>query len=452
LETLKDKRPAIRFQIGRHYPEEFARFLLGSPPDPWQADFLKSESKRIILNCSRQSGKSTTSALKALHTALYNEGSLVLALGPAERQAKEFLNKVTHYYRQMGYKIPARSDRKLGLELDNGSRIEALPGSEKTIRGFSAVDLLLLDEAARIEDPLYYAVRPMLAVSDGTLIMLSTPYGRQGVFYEEWTHGLGWERYRVTAYDVPRITDEFLSEERATMTEAEFRREYMAEFTETEDALIPLAWLDAARERPVVHTHNVLNAGLDVAGPGENETVLVVRDGPSIVHMQAWDSADPRGNVVAALQPFLRRMQSVNVDAVGMGYYMARHLQDHGIPVQDVNVGLPARRTERYANIRAESYWGLRMRLEAGDLRGLTDGMAVSQLAGINYEHNPRGQIVIESKEHARKRGVKSPDRAEAIMLAFHEAPYSPKGEEFVTSLSPFGAGNPFADSDAPTW
>jgi hypothetical protein len=290
--------------------------------------------------------------------------------------------------------------------------------------------------------------------------MLSTPYGRQGVFYEEWTHGQGWERYRVTANDVPRISAGFLDEERATMTEAEFRREYMVEFTETEDALIPLAWLDEARERPPIHTHNALAAGLDVAGPGEDETVLVVRDGSSIVHMQAWDDPDPRGRVVAALNPFRRRMDVLNVDTVGMGYYMARHLQDQGFPVQDVNVGLPARRTDRYANVKAESYWGLRMRLEAGDLRGLMDDTAISQLAGINYEHNPRGQVIIESKEHARKRGVKSPDRAEGIMLAFHEAPYSPMGEEFAVSESPFEQTSSEYDptdvmlssSDAPTW
>ena len=87
--------------------------------------------------------------------------------------------------------MPADSYRKLGMELINGSRIEALPGTEKTIRGFSGVDLLIVDEAARVADELYYAVRPMLAVSGGRLMMLSTPFGKRGVFYEEWTGGKG---------------------------------------------------------------------------------------------------------------------------------------------------------------------------------------------------------------------------------------------------------------------
>ncbi|MDQ5829410.1 MAG: hypothetical protein M3324_05970, partial [Actinomycetota bacterium] len=99
------------------------------------------------------------------------------------------------------------------LELENGSRIVTLPGSEKTIRGFSGTSLLILDEAARVEDELYFAIRPMLAVSGGAMMMLSTPYGKRGVFYEEWSSGEGWERYEVPAGRCPRISREFLEEE-----------------------------------------------------------------------------------------------------------------------------------------------------------------------------------------------------------------------------------------------
>ncbi len=99
------------------------------------------------------------------------------------------------------------------MQLTNGSRIEALPGTEKTIRGFSGVDLLVLDEAARVDDELYFAVRPMLAISGGALMMLTTPHGKRGVFYEEWTGGAGWERYEVPAAECPRIPEAFLEEE-----------------------------------------------------------------------------------------------------------------------------------------------------------------------------------------------------------------------------------------------
>jgi phage FluMu gp28-like protein len=137
---------------------------------------------------------------------------------------------------------------KLSLELENGSRIVTLPGTEKTIRGFSGVALLLVDEAARVDDELYYAVRPMLAVSGGSLIMLSTPYGKRGVFFEEWTEGGEWERYEVPASQYPRISEEFLEEERRSKPEWYFAQEYGCEFRETEDQIFSHELITAARD------------------------------------------------------------------------------------------------------------------------------------------------------------------------------------------------------------
>jgi Terminase large subunit, T4likevirus-type, N-terminal len=214
----------------------FARSV-GVELDDWQGDLLRSDSDRILLLCSRQSGKSTAAGLIALHRALYHPGSLVLILAPAERQAKENFGKVAQGYRKLGHAVAPDSYRKLGMQLANGSRIEALPGSEKTIRGFSGVDLLVLDEAARVDDSLYHAVRPMLAVSGGALIMLSTPAGRRGVFFEEWTEGVGWERYEVPAEECPRISEAFLEEERRSLPRRIFDQEYRCAFVETEDAV-----------------------------------------------------------------------------------------------------------------------------------------------------------------------------------------------------------------------
>ena len=171
----------------------------------------------------------------ALHTALVAPGSLILILAPAERQAKELFSKVVVSYRTLGHVIPTASYTKLGMELSNGSRIEALPGTEKTVRGFSGVDLLIVDEAARVADELYYAVRPMLAVSGGRLLMLSTPFGKRGVFYEEWSGGSAWERYTVTAPECPRIPSEFLEEERKTLGPWWFAQEYECRFMDTLD-------------------------------------------------------------------------------------------------------------------------------------------------------------------------------------------------------------------------
>ncbi|MFL6033070.1 MAG: terminase large subunit domain-containing protein [Rubrobacteraceae bacterium] len=219
---------------------------LAIEPDSWQEDLLRSASNRVLLNCCRQSGKSTITAIVALHRALYHPGSLILCLAPALRQSQELFSKMALFYRNLGKPISAVGERKLSLELENGSRIVTLPGSEKTTRGFSGTSLLVLDEAARVEDQLYFAVRPMLAVSGGTLMMLSTPYGKRGVFYEEWSDGHGWERYEVPASQCPRISEEFLEEERACLPPFIFRQEYECSFEEIEDQVFSVDLIDRA--------------------------------------------------------------------------------------------------------------------------------------------------------------------------------------------------------------
>lgn len=202
----------------------------GAVPDPWQAQLLRSPSRRSILNCSRQAGKSTSTACLALHTALYAPGALVLLLSRALRQSQELFRKVLSGYRALGRPIAPEAESALQLELETGSRIIALPGNEATIRSYSGVALLVIDEAARVPDDLYRSVRPMLAVSGGRLILLSSPFGKRGFFYEEWTNGgASWQRYEVPATACPRIPADFLEEEKRTLGPW-FDQEYGCQF------------------------------------------------------------------------------------------------------------------------------------------------------------------------------------------------------------------------------
>jgi Terminase large subunit, T4likevirus-type, N-terminal len=122
----------------------------------------------------------------------------------------------------------------------------ALPGTDKTIRGFSGASLLIVDEASRVADELYFAVRPMLAVSGGSLMMLSTPHGKRGVFFEEWTDSRGWERYEVKAEECPRISPKFLEEEREALPSWVYRQEYECSFEETEDLVFTYEMVEQA--------------------------------------------------------------------------------------------------------------------------------------------------------------------------------------------------------------
>jgi hypothetical protein len=223
----------------------FAREL-GIITDDWQQNLLRSLSDRVLLNCCRQSGKSTMSALIALHRSLYRPGSLVLCLAPSLRQSQEFFGKVWGFYRDLGRPVSPQAEGKLSLELENGSRIVTLPGTEKTIRGFSGAALLIVDEAARVDDGLYFAVKPMLAVSGGALIMLSTPNGKRGVFFEEWIGGAGWERFEVPASQCPRISPTFLEEEQRSLPARVYRQEYECSFEETEDSVFSYELVEQA--------------------------------------------------------------------------------------------------------------------------------------------------------------------------------------------------------------
>ncbi len=224
----------------------------GIEPDPWQLGVLRSTSPRILLNCCRQSGKSTTTAGLALHTALYEPESLILLLSPGERQSKELLRKVTAFYEALDRPVPAEAANTLTLELENGSRIVALPGSEATIRGYSGVRLLIVDEASRVPDALYASVRPMLAVSGGRLLALSTPFGKRGWWFEAWEQGASWERVKVTAHDCPRITPQFLEEERRELPASWFKAEYLCEFGDLEGAVFAYEDIQAALSADVL--------------------------------------------------------------------------------------------------------------------------------------------------------------------------------------------------------
>jgi hypothetical protein len=245
---------AIKRQIEREQHDAVLMALrAGVEPDAWQAELLRSDTKQLILNCSRQSGKSTTTSILALHQAIYTPDSLILLLSPSLRQSQELFRKLQHFYGELeSSSLPtAIEESSLRLELSNGSRIVALPGKEATIRGFSGVALLIIDEASRVEDALYQSVRPMLAVSKGRIILLSTPFGKRGFFHQEWTNGIGWQRVKITADQCPRIDPEWLESEKAMIGSWWHRQEYGCEFIETTDSVFNFNDIEKAISKDV---------------------------------------------------------------------------------------------------------------------------------------------------------------------------------------------------------
>ncbi len=225
-------------------PVEFARSV-GIDPDPWQTEVLASDHPRKILCCGRQTGKSTVGGLLAIHKALTQPGATVLVVAPGERQAKLLFSKAASLYKQAGFPLPAHSERRTGLELSNGSVIEALPAVERTTRGYS-VDLLLVDEAAAVQDLDYHGILPALIATQGEQVLLSTPRGKRGFFHELWHGGDDWQRVMVRSDETPRIRPEDLEIFKSAMPLNFFEQEFLCAWLDTEGGLFSYADVEAA--------------------------------------------------------------------------------------------------------------------------------------------------------------------------------------------------------------
>lgn len=216
-------------------------FLIGrkpsDKPDQWQLDALTSRAPRALWVCHRQAGKSTVAALLALHEAIYKPGSTTLVIS-AQRQSNELFRKVLKMYAKFGKPVPATAEKPTSLELENGSRVIALPANPDTNRGFTA-DLVVVDESAHVTDEMYSVILPMVATTGGRILALGTPAGRRGWFFEAWEHGgATWERVLVTAdqcahFDPPT----YLEDMRLALLPREFQQEFYGVFLVPEAAV-----------------------------------------------------------------------------------------------------------------------------------------------------------------------------------------------------------------------
>lgn len=221
-------------------PVTFAR-TCGVSPYGWQTDALRSSAPREAWAVTRQGGKSTCAALLAVHTAIYRPRSTTLLVSPGQRQSGELFAKARHLYRLLGRPAGSTSEAATTMETESGSRIIAVPGGTggATVRAYSA-DLILVDEAAQVDDATFTAVRPMIAATGGRIILLSSPWGRDGFFADAATGVTpGWVVRTVPADGI--LDPTFLANERASMTEADYLREYEVSF----EALTAGIWSEA---------------------------------------------------------------------------------------------------------------------------------------------------------------------------------------------------------------
>jgi len=224
--------------------------VVGAEPDPWQRALLQSDAKRIAVCASRQVGKSQSTAILCAHEVAFGSGSggdppLVIACAPSLRQSTELARKIFEAVRIVEPDVKMQSLTR--LETSRGARCIALPQSEN-VRGLSKVSLAVLDESSRILDFACAAIRPMLSISNGRLILLSTPFGKRGFFWEAWSGAAGvWEKYSARADGCPRISKEYLAGELLALGPFLYSQEFENAWVDSESQLISSDLILAAR-------------------------------------------------------------------------------------------------------------------------------------------------------------------------------------------------------------
>ena len=460
-------------------PVRFVKGLLRHKTWDIQEQILQSVAKNLLtaVKACNASSKTFTAAEATLWwLSRYKDGK-VITTAPTDTQVRKLLWGEIHKAITRGrLEFPSMNQKELSLGPDNYA-IGRSTNEGVRFHGFHGRVLIIFDEAPGIKPEIWDALEGIRAGGKVHVLALGNPIVPSGHFYDIFTNGRGqWKTFSISALDTPNfeginicdyhmekdmkaqcnkkcllaLSDDDLSRAKYPylITRAFAKERYLiwgpkhpffearilGQFPkQSEDALISLADLEDAKNRePRKQKDQAVSIGIDVAGPGESETVVYVRCGPNIIAARAWTKRDPRGDVIAYIKQWEGRIKVINVDSVGIGHYFTEDLKDTDLPVKFINVGVPSGEPEDYANLKALAYWALRERFQSGDVCGLIDELTISQLASIRYGYNKRGILQIESKDEARRRGVKSPDRAEAVMLAFLKT---------VVTSAPVGVG-----------
>jgi hypothetical protein len=392
---------------------------------------------------------------------LSDEDSIVLTIAPTFRQVKTHWNEVTTAIESLPFSVPEVNTTSWKLGPNNYAQGFS---SSKGVnaQGFHGKRVLIIvDEAIGISNDVWDALEGIRSAGDVRVIKLCNPTVPGGPVYDDFTRNRGVPGHTtitISAFDTPnlagltmesllRLPDEeldyapypWLTRRRWVVemyhkwgpTNPRFLSRVLGEFpTQASDAVFHLEWIEAAAVpydpdelRPHLKPGLYIQVGVDVAGPGEDETTACARIGPYVVATAAWVKADPLEDLLqflGALQTRFRGAQIIVVgDTVGIGYHFLRSVARSKYDVRAFVAGGAPVDPTMFKNAKAEAYWQTREWMKAGFVHGVEDEDTQAQLSDVRYRETAKGLIEIEHKDEARARGSSSPDRAEALILSF---------------------------------
>ncbi|GAA0719973.1 hypothetical protein Drose_06265 [Dactylosporangium roseum] len=415
------------------------------------AESVATHKKTAVKSCHNMGKTRVASRIAAWFVDTYGEDNgIVISTAPTYPQVHDLLweeiRDAAMVADARGNKLPGRVLDSDQWKLDNGKLVgrgrKPANNDQHGFQGFHRRHMLVIvDEACGIPRQLWTAVEAITTTDDVHILAIGNPDDPNTEFGDICKPGSGWNVITVSAFDTPNFTGEDIPDSlrplmlspdwvedkrrRWGVTSPRYIAKVLGEFPEiSEDVLIPPRWVEAARNRDLAPgPYSIL--GVDVARYGSDRTVFAHRRGPvaRIIgdHVQQ-DTMTTTGQVIAATQD--NAVDEIRVDGIGVGAGVVDRLAELGYDVVDMQSGASAIDTEHFLNARAEWFWGLRERFEQGDIDlDPEDDELASQLCSLRFKYTSRGQIVIESKDEMKRRGLPSPDRADALMLTATATP-----------------------------
>ena len=467
----------------RERPVHFAANVLGVTPWGKQKQILNAiANKRFVaVRSCNGAGKTFTAAVVILWWLMSYDNAIVITTAPSERQVREILwRELRNLYIPVRDIIGGKLTR---TRLEFSPKRYAYGFSTNTedrFQGFHSDNILVIvDEASGVDEFIYNAISGVTTSRNSKLLLIGNPHGYAGTFYDAFHKDRKqFETIHISAFDLPAFKDQGITEENIkdveypdpitddtdvipagnTVFPAEagtqgninyadsliglsspqwaldlfnrqgpqssvYQTRVLGQFPEeADDTLIPLRDVEAAvkRNSPIPpDTKHVM--GVDVARFGNDKTVIIIRQGPRVIYIDELRKSDIVNTTGAVVTAALRyKVKDIIIDEIGVGAGVLDNLKaDRRFNAQGLNGSNSPSNNEKYLNLRAEVFDGLRQRFADGDISLPNDPELISQLASLTYKYNARGQLQLESKDQIRSVGRQSPDKADAIALAF---------------------------------
>jgi hypothetical protein len=446
--TSPPSNPLIEWVLRyRGDPVLFAREVLRYEPDEWQIKALRAyvdpANRRISIRSGHGVGKTRYLATCAWHHACMHYPQKTVVTAPTSAQLFDALwAEIKTLYAQLPDAVQAmfvvKSDRIEHVDDPAGSFIAARTSRAETpeaLQGIHSDHVLLIgDEASGIPEAIFEAAAGSMSGHTATTILCGNPVRTAGYFFN--THqkdSHGWLTLRVSCEDSPRVSKQFIEEMEATYGGRDsnpFRVRVLGEFPLADaDTIIPFELVESATEREIrVAADTAVVWGLDCARSGNDRTALAKRKGAVLLEPVEWwrepDLMATVGKVKHAYETtsFDNRPQHILVDAIGIGAGVADRLRELGLPARAINVSETAALSDKYRNQRAELWFRAREWFESKTVRIPRDNRKeslIEELTGITYKFTSGGKYQAESKDDLKRRGLRSPDLADAFCLTF---------------------------------